>query len=101
MKIENVNKPLLGVDGVTPIPNADKKGTFLTLKDVCINAVLTPVQGEEDPKKKFTKYEIYKKLQDATKEVELTVEEVATIKVCIGKFNPPLILGQCFELLEG
>jgi hypothetical protein len=70
-----------------------------TLKDVCVSAVLLPIQ-EDDSDKKLNKYKIFKKLADAKTEVELTAEEIVIIKVGIGKFEPPLILGQCFELLE-
>lgn len=77
-------------------------GNILTLKDVIITSVLSPVQGD-DEKVKFDKYEIYKKVKDDHPEgdVELTVEEIALIKKCIGQWQPPLILGQAFEMLEG
>jgi len=104
MKIK-INCPILGIDGIKPIPNPDSPGGRLdpplplTLKDVCINAVLSPMEGD-DEKKKFTKWEIFKKLREAKEEVELTAEEIVIIKKGIGKFNPPLVLGQSFEMLE-
>jgi hypothetical protein len=95
MKIK-INECLKGVDGVSPIV---EKEIVLTLKEVCIAAVLTPMEGE-DQKKKFEKWEIYKKLRDSVETVELSVEEISAIKASIGKFYPPLILGQSFEMLE-
>lgn len=71
----------------------------LTFKDVFISCVLSPIEAD-DEKKKFEKWEIYKKLRDAKEEVNLTIEDLSVLKKCIGKFQPPLILGQCFELIE-
>ena len=95
MKIK-MNQNLVGIDGKI-IPTADKPA--LTLKDVCIGSLLTPVQ-EDKEKEKFEKYEIYKKINTNDKEVELTIENLAVIKKVVGIFQPPLIMGQCFELLE-
>lgn len=116
MKIK-LNEPLKGVDGEKPIFDVEydpidlqrlaeqgllqkkEKKDPMTLKDICMNAILTPLEGD-DEKKKFEKWEIYKKLRSAKDEVTLTVEEIATVKKAIGKFYPQLIMGQCFELLE-
>jgi hypothetical protein len=95
MKIK-MNQELIGIDG-KPIVNCDMPP--MKLKEVCINSLLSPTEGD-DEKKKFERWEIYKKLRDAQNEVELTIEDLASIKKCIGKFQPPLILGQCFEMLE-
>lgn len=84
---------LVGTDGISPLPNSP------TLKDVCINSLIAP-QQEDDEKKKFEKYEIYKKIRDVEEEVELKIEELALIKRVIGKIQPTLIMGQCFELID-
>ena len=97
MKIK-INKEIKGVDGINSIINSDTKKA-LTLKDVCINAVLMPMQ-EDDWKKKFEKWEIFKKLRDAKEEVDLSVEQISIIKNAVGKFQPPLIMGQVFEMIE-
>jgi len=96
MKIK-LNQQLKGVDNKSPI--IGERNEPLMLRNICINAVLAPVEGE-DQKKKWEKYEIFKKLRDANNEVDLKAEEVVIIKNGIGKFNPPLIMGQCFEMLE-
>ena len=106
MKIK-INQVLLGVDD-KPLTNADDK-TNLTLKDICINSLLAPVYDSnnkpEDGKKKVEKYEIYKlvknaKMQDGSIWVVLTAEQITVIKKCIEEFQPQLILGQCFEMIE-
>ena len=97
MKIK-INEKLVGVDG-TPLKG--EKGQPITFKDIAIHSILSPVQGD-DEKKKWDKYEIYRKLQDAKgAEVELKTEEVAILKLAIGKIQPPLIMGQCWEIIEG
>jgi hypothetical protein len=96
MKIK-INQILKSVDGVEPLKG--EKGRPLTLKDVCINSVLTPAEGD-DEKKKFEKWEIFKKLRDNENEVELSIEESATLKKAVGKIQSVLIMGQVFEFLE-
>jgi len=102
MKV-NVNQKLLGVDGVEVLKGQD--GRPLILKDICITALLTPNQ-QEDEKKKWDKYELYKKLREGVKEgedinVELKSEEITLLKQAVGKTQTPLIMGQCWEFLEG
>lgn len=87
----------MGSDGE---PLQKEKGLAITFKDIAIHSILSPVQGD-DEKKKWDKYEIYRKLQDAKgSEVELKTEEVAILKLAIGKIQPPLIMGQCWEIIE-
>jgi len=101
MKV-NVNQKLLGVDGVEVLKGQD--GRPLLLKDVCITALLTPNQ-QDDEKKKWDKYEVFKKLRDAVREgeeinVELKSEEITALKQALGKTQTPLIMGQGWEMLE-
>ncbi|GAH00772.1 unnamed protein product, partial [marine sediment metagenome] len=78
-------------DGIKPIINQENN-LDLTLKDVCINALLTPLEGE-DKKKKYPDYELWKKLRDVTK-VDLKAEEIVRIKEKIEIIYPPLVMGQ-------
>jgi hypothetical protein len=96
MKIK-INETLLGVDGVQPLQG--EQGRNLTLKDICISSVLTPMQ-DDTQEQKFKKWEIFKRLRDADAIVELSAEEISIIKKAMGKLSPPLVMGQCFELLE-
>lgn len=99
MKINLFNK-LKDVDGKDIIPIAGSHP--MTLRDVIFNSILVPVQ-DEDEKKKYEKYEIYKKIQGIKKEnvIDLTAEEIVTIKKSIGRVQPPLVMGQAFDMLEG
>jgi hypothetical protein len=97
MKIKTLNQAVLNTDN-QPIRRDD--GQTLKLRDVINNSILAPLEGD-DEKKKFERWEIYKIIKDASGEVSLTAEQIAVIKRSIGKLQPPLILGQCFEMLEG
>lgn len=96
MKIK-INEKLKDATGEDIQPDVTKPA--MTLRDVCVSSILYPV-ADEDQAKKYGKWEIFKKLRDAKTEVELTVEDIAIIKTAIGKFQPPLIMGQCFDLIE-
>jgi RNase P/RNase MRP subunit p30 len=94
MKIK-ISEVLKNYDGSDIINDNTPK----TLRDVCITSLLSPLQ-EDDEKKKLEKYEIFKLLRDEKHEVTLTAEQISIIKRAVGKFQPQLIMGQCFELLE-
>lgn len=97
MKVQ-LNEKILSVDGTSPLNNPET-GRILTLRDVCVNSLLSPIQ-EDNEVKKYEKYELFKKIRDASSEVELKAEEIVIIKKCIGHFQPPLILGQAYDLLD-
>ena len=101
MKVK-INQKLLGVDGKTPLINPNEKGGRpLTLRDVCITSILVPTDEKEDERKKFEKYEIFKKLRGAKEEVTLKAEEIAVIKKAVAFHQPPLVMGQAFDMIEG
>jgi len=96
MKIK-VNETFKGIDGIQPLPS--ETGRVLALKDICINAILTP-EEKDDEKKKLEKYSIFKKLRASSEDVVLTAEEITIIKRSIARVYAPLIMGQAFEMLE-
>lgn len=71
----------------------------LTLKDVVIRALLTPVQ-KDDEAIKTKKYDLWKAVKNSPEPCILKSEQVAFIKSLIALFEPQLIMGQCFEMLE-
>jgi len=97
MKVK-LNEKIRGIDG-KPLKKEDKED--LTLHDLCIEACLVPVKGEEDtPEEKVKNYLLFKRIADK-KEVELKAEEIAFLKQRIGKLRPTLVVGQAWEILEG
>jgi hypothetical protein len=77
----------------------------MTLKDVIVSSILQPKE-QETQESKYEKYAIFKKIKDAKPEadttiaVDLKIEDIALIKKAIGELQPPLIMGQCFDILE-
>lgn len=99
MKVK-FNQKVYGVDG-TPL-KADK-GRDLTLKDVCISSILGPAgtrPDEDTDEKKYHRFQIYKKIKDGKDEVDLTANEIVDLKKAIGKHQPSLVMGQCWDYLE-
>jgi len=98
MKID-ITQRILGIDGTKALPNSITN-LDLTLKDICINSILAPDEKKKDAKSNYTDYEIFLKLRDAKKEVDLSSEEISRIKelgnIALGK----LVFGQLCDLLE-
>jgi len=96
MKIK-INQEIKQMDGIKSIANPEN-GKPMTLKDVCINALLAPNQ-KDDEKAKYSDYELFIKLRDV-EEIDLKAEEIVRIKKKIGLAYPPLVLGQAWDFLE-
>lgn len=82
----------------------DGKGnlTDANLKHAIVNSLLAPLQQgkNETGVEKVKKYELAKRVYD-NDEVELSAEEVSLIKERLAEVYPPLVVGQCFKILEG
>ena len=98
MKVK-LNQELKGIDGITNLINPSTK-KVMTLRDACINSLCRPVEADNE-KVKLEKYCLYKSIRDASSEIELEIEDVAFLKKMIGISQPQLIMGQCFEMIEG
>lgn len=98
MKI-NIDQKIIGIDGVKPLENTEN-GLDLTLKNVCINSILFPDEKQRDGKKKFEDFEIFVKLRDAKKEVDLSSEEISRIKEKAVFALGVLVMGQVWNMLE-
>ena len=94
MKVK-LNEVLKDIDGKTPLKLPNKT---MTLKDVSIQAILTPGKDEK-PEQKYKNYEIFRELSEGG-EVDLSVEDVSYLKRKIGELFPPLIMGQAWDMLE-
>lgn len=101
MKI-NLNVPAI-MDG----EQAKDNGKELTLADY-VKAALIGAPGQDDPKtgakkplspdEKYNRWAIIKKVLEGQ---DLTIEEVAEIKTCVGKHYPnPLVVGTIWDFLE-
>lgn len=105
MFLKDLNFVIKQEDGVTPLQNGAKEGKpNMTFRDVCANSLLAQFvteQGKpEDDAVKWSKYELHKKIRDAKGEADLSVEELSLLKKWIGYWQPQLIMGQCYELID-
>lgn len=73
-----------------------------TLQTAIVNAVLSPLQQGQNEKgtEKVKKYDLAMKVYKSDGEVELSAEDIVLIKERIADVFSPLVVGQCFNLLE-
>jgi hypothetical protein len=100
MKI-NVNESFKKIDGSELSVPVDGKMKVLTVKDVCVNALLAenegiPVTAEE----KMSRFVLGELIFKAEEEIELKLEDAVLLKKLVGVGYGPLIVGQFFRLLE-
>jgi hypothetical protein len=95
---------LMKIELTTVINNLDEQpvleapGKPLTLRIAIIHALTTDERGEG--KQKFDRYELAVKIKRAGQSIDLTAEEVVTIKECVGKAYYPVVVGPVFNLLD-
>lgn len=83
-----------------PILIEDEKAT---LRSVCVAALYLLYKDEVQMSSgnKFKRYQLAKKVFKATKETDMTIEELSEIKTVIAKNYGPMILGPVYNILEG
>ncbi len=74
-----------------------ENGAVITVGDVCANALLSA--KAKDAKEKVGNYELAKRLINE-KEIELTSEEIVSIKSAVGETCGTLVVGQVFSILK-
>lgn len=79
------------------------KGGILTLRRAITDSLSASFQDERalSSDEKVKRYKIAKKVHHAKTGTEFTVEQVAVMKELVGKNFSPLVVGTCFELIEG
>ena len=101
----NFKKAMTTISGepITPAGSVAAEGDLiLTAETVVINALMGTYDSENlSADKKLRRFRIAMQIQKQPEDCELTVEEVAEIKECVGKGYATLIVGQMFEFLEG
>ncbi len=92
-------KTMQNIDG-NDFVNEGKK---VTLKDITINSLLGVYDDERalDPQIKFRRGLLAQRIYANSKEIDLTVEEIAEVKKLIGKNYGPLFVVQAWQILEG
>lgn len=73
---------------------------LFTLRHACTEALMGTYKDELiDGQEKFKRFQL-SLLINTQDEPELATEDVAKIKLLLGKAYPPLTVGRCYELLE-
>lgn len=95
-----LEKGLFDLDGNVIESSANMPAT---IRGVCIEALLVSYTDEVNltGEEKLARWLLATKLKVTSKEVELTVEEIAKIKKLVGKAFGPLVVGQVWATLEG
>ncbi len=97
MKV-NFSKELVDLNGKAI---NDTTGKPATLKGVSIDALMAVFQDEQNlsGEEKLKRYKLAVKISSG--ESEVSVEEISMVKKLIGKAFGALVVGQCWEILEG
>lgn len=96
--LNNDNKPILDKDG--------KEIPFmmpLTLKECMENSLISGYQDEVQlpGDEKLKRLDLALRIYNAKNEVELTVDEIVTIKIVVNKFySSALVVGKVYKMLE-
>lgn len=74
----------------------------VTVKDILLQACTAQLQEDAQMPgvKKFELYNLANKINGQKKDIELTVEEIATLKDRVGKAFNVLVVGQVWTILE-
>lgn len=100
--IQKANGELAMINGQLATVLVPTPDDILSLKKVCINALLAELPQEQvDPTEKYDKYKIFQKLHKADKKIELDSKELELVKKWIGKYWETLVMGQAYDMLEG
>lgn len=87
------------IDFSQPILDLDDKETGLTLGGAAIQAMMSPIAGDErmEATEKVRLFELSLKIKGG--ESEIPVEDIAFIKARIGKVFAPLVVGRAYAML--
>ena len=98
--ILKTNGELANVDGVLITKTIDTPKDKLSLKKICIDALLADYENDE-PGSKADRYILFQRFNNANGWIELTGEELVLVKTQIEKSCSTFIMGQAHAMLEG
>ena len=80
----------------------DDKGTLVTLKSICVQALIAAFQDEQDLAgvEKLKRYELAREINHGG-EIQMSAENVVLLKKLIAKGFNVLVVGQTYGMLEG
>jgi len=95
----DTTKVLVNIAGESLKESVNGVAVDVILRTVVVNALLSPVE-KDTGMKKMEKEELARKIYQ-NDSVDLTIEQVKLIKDRIGEMYAPIVVGQCWRLLEG
>ena len=95
----DVTKVLVNIAGESLKESVNDVAVDVILRTVVVNALLSPVE-KDTGMKKMEREELARKIYQ-NDSVDLTIEQVKLIKDRIGEMYAPIVVGQCWRLLEG
>jgi len=95
----DTTKVLVNIAGESLKESVNDVAVDVILRTVVVNALLSPVE-KDTGMKKMEKEELARKIYQ-NDSVDLTIEQVKLIKDRIGEMYAPIVVGQCWRLLEG
>ena len=98
----NFNTALKNLRGEELKDITDGKEKPITLKTVCVEALLTAYPKEEiSGTEKMKRYRIAKKIDDSNgEELKITLDELKVVKDLVGTRFSPLIVGAAYSILD-
>ena len=96
----NLASELKDLAGLT-IPDGDS-GKKVTIKAIILNALMGTYEDEKSlsGEDKLKRYTLGQEIQKA-ETIELTAEQISTIKSLVGKAYTTLVVGSSYQILEG
>ena len=91
------SKELTDLEGNPIKETIDENSKAITLRKVCVNALMAnedKIEGTE----KLKRYQLATKIQKGT--MEVSAEDITLIKSLVGKFYGTVIVGQVYEIFE-
>ncbi len=96
----NFSTQLIGPNGEIIPASPDPDAQPMTLKDVCMTALLTQMQGDAETKGQAYRLYTLANQVKADGMVNITAFDVALIKERIERIYPPWIVGQAWDQLD-
>lgn len=95
----NLNVPLLDIHNQPVV----EKGVEVSAKAVVVTALLAAFSDEAglSVAEKVQRFALAVRLQNASAEVDVSLEDLVLIKKLVGKAYSPLIVGRVYEILPG
>lgn len=76
---------------------AIENGQPVKIQNLIVSALMAPRQ-EDTPEQKLTDFRLAERVQTG-EEADYSAEELARIKLVVGKFFAPLVVGRVYELI--